>query len=170
MKRAVWVVAIVALLSGRGLAAGDDLSFTSSVDVNASCNEVWTTLTEFGRLGKLIPHLHGTANVPRATQIGDMLFYTIDKADKSKSTGKFVVTAFEPAFVGAHRSCFRAWRGEGHRSFRGAFARQLRGELLRRRSLGLGHVVQIVVQVQNSALTLPGVNCRVCRRGREEKH
>jgi hypothetical protein len=79
------------------LAAGDELSFTSAIDVNANCNAVWTTLTEFGRLAKLIPHLHGTANVPRATQIGDMLFYTIDKADKTKATGKFVTTSFEPA-------------------------------------------------------------------------
>jgi hypothetical protein len=97
MKRAAWIVVIVMSLSTRALAAGDELSFTSSIDVNANCNAVFTTLTEFGRLAKLIPHLHGTANVPRATQIGDMLFYTIDKADKSKATGKFVTTSFEPA-------------------------------------------------------------------------
>ena len=97
MKRAAWVVAILIVLSS---AAGraEELSFTSAIDIAASCNDVWTNLTEFARLQKLVPHLHGTANVARANQIGDMLFYTIDKADGSKTTGKFVVTSFEPAY------------------------------------------------------------------------
>jgi hypothetical protein len=92
----VAITAVVTILSG--IAQAQDLAFTSSVDVAASCNDVWTSLTEFGRLQKLVPQLHGTANVPRANQIGDMLFYTIDKADGSKSTGKFVVTSLEPAY------------------------------------------------------------------------
>ena len=96
MRTAGWLVAIVALLASSALA--EDLAFTSNVDTAASCNEVWTNLTEFPRLQKLVPHLHGTANVARANQIGDMLFYTIDKADGSKSTGKFVVTSLEPAY------------------------------------------------------------------------
>jgi hypothetical protein len=97
MKRAAWLVAIAAILWGAP-ARSEELAFTSAIDVAASCNDVWTNLTEFPRLQKLVPHLHGTANVARATQIGDMLFYTIDKADKTKSTGKFVVTSFEPAY------------------------------------------------------------------------
>ena len=97
MKRAAWVVAILTVLSS-GKVRAEDLAFTSAIDVAASCNDVWTNLTEFSRLQKLVPHLHGTANVARSNQIGDMLFYTIDKADGSKSTGKFVVTSFEPAY------------------------------------------------------------------------
>jgi hypothetical protein len=100
MKRATWMVAIVAVLCGLGgkAARADDLSFTAGIDVAAPCNDVWTNLTEFPRLQKLVPHLHGTANVARANQIGDMLFYTIDKAGGEKSTGKFVVTSLEPAY------------------------------------------------------------------------
>jgi hypothetical protein len=96
MRTAGWLVAFVALLASSALA--EDLAFTSNVDTAASCNDVWTNLTEFPRLQKLVPHLHATANVARANQIGDMLFYTIDKADGSKSTGKFVVTSLEPAY------------------------------------------------------------------------
>ena len=54
MKRATWIVAIVAVLGLGGRAAvADDLSFTAGIDVAANCNDVWTNLTEFPRLQKL---------------------------------------------------------------------------------------------------------------------
>jgi hypothetical protein len=75
-----------------------DLSFTSGIDVAADCNAVWENLTEFGRLQKLVPHLHGTANVARATKLGDALFYELETSEGKKNTGKLVVTSLEPAY------------------------------------------------------------------------
>src|ERR1043166_4202772 len=68
MKRAAWVVAILTVLaSGRGWA--EELAFTSSIDVAASCNEVWTNLTEFARLQKLVPCRWGTSFCSRANSV-----------------------------------------------------------------------------------------------------
>lgn len=98
MRRRASILALLTMFAAPGVQAAEELSFTSAVDVSATCNEVWTSLTEFARLQKLVPHLHGTANVPRATKPGDALFYTLDKADGTKNTGKFVVTELEPAY------------------------------------------------------------------------
>ncbi len=98
MRRRASILALLTILAVPSAPSAEELAFTSTVDVAASCNEVWTSLTEFARLQKLVPHLHGTANVARATKPGDALFYTLDKADGSKNTGKFVVTELEPAY------------------------------------------------------------------------
>lgn len=98
MRRRASILAVLTMLAAPGVLAAEELAFTSTIDVSASCNEVWNSLTEFARLQKLVPHLHGTANVARATKPGDALFYTLDKADGSKNTGKFVVTELEPAY------------------------------------------------------------------------
>lgn len=99
MMRRAWILALVMTVAAAAARAADqELAFTSTVDVGATCNQVYTTLTEFGRLQKLVPHLHGTANVPRATSLGDALFYELERADGSKNTGKFVVTSIEPGY------------------------------------------------------------------------
>jgi hypothetical protein len=98
MRRRAWFLALLTVLAVRGAWAGEQLSFTSTVDVAAGCNEVWTSLTEFSRLQKLVPHLHGTANVARASKLGDTLFYTLEKKDGTKNTGKFVVTELDPGY------------------------------------------------------------------------
>jgi hypothetical protein len=94
MRKAMLLLSFVLALP----AGAAETAFTSTIDVAAGCNDVWTTLTEFARLQKLVPHLHGTANVARASQLGDALYYSLDQKDGSKKTGKFVVTSLEPAY------------------------------------------------------------------------
>ncbi len=98
MKKVPQMLVFFAVISNGVALGADELAFTSKVEVGATCSDVWNNLTEFGRLQKLVSHLHGTANVARATQVGDTLFYSIDRAGKTKNTGKFVVTSLEPAY------------------------------------------------------------------------
>ncbi|MGH7857305.1 MAG: hypothetical protein ACREQY_08230 [Candidatus Binatia bacterium] len=72
-----------------------DLSFESRVEVEATCKEAFKTLTEFGRLQKLVPHLHGKAKVAAAKDPGDTLSYEFERTDGTKNTGRMILTTLE---------------------------------------------------------------------------
>lgn len=72
-----------------------DLSFVSRVEIEAACDETYKTLTEFARLQKLVPHLHGKAKVARAENVGDTLTYEFERADGTKNTGRMILTTLE---------------------------------------------------------------------------
>lgn len=71
------------------------LAFESRVQVEAPCAEAYATLTEFARLSKLVPHLHGKASVPKGAKAGDTLSYEFERADGTKNSGRFVLTTIE---------------------------------------------------------------------------
>jgi hypothetical protein len=72
------------------------LAFESRIEVGADCDEVFKTMTEFQRLQKLVPHLHGKAKVQKATNPGDTLWYEFERADHTKNSGRMVLTTLEP--------------------------------------------------------------------------
>ena len=73
----------------------DHLSFQARVEVAAPCKEVFTVLTDFKKLQTLVPHLNGKAKVAKATNPGDTLWYEFQRKDKTKSTGRLVLTTIE---------------------------------------------------------------------------
>jgi hypothetical protein len=107
MKTA-WIVAAALVLAGTARAAdvpivpensgeftADHISFQSRIQVGASCKEVFNALTDFKKLQELVPHLHGKAKVAKATNPGDTLWYEFQRKDKTKSTGRLVLTTIE---------------------------------------------------------------------------
>ncbi|MGH7820330.1 MAG: hypothetical protein ACREQ9_11185 [Candidatus Binatia bacterium] len=80
---------------GPGEFKARDLAFESRVEVDATCKETFRTLTEFARLQKLVPHLHGKAKVPAAKSIGDTLVYEFEREDGTKNTGRMILTTLE---------------------------------------------------------------------------
>jgi hypothetical protein len=73
----------------------DHLSFQSRVQVQATCPEVFTSLTDFKRLSALVPHLNGKSAVTKATRPGDTLTYEFARKDGTKSTGRMILTTLE---------------------------------------------------------------------------
>lgn len=73
----------------------EDLAFESRAEIGTSCDEVYKTLTEFARLQRLVPHLHGKAKVAKASNVGDTLWYEFERADGTKNTGRLILTTLE---------------------------------------------------------------------------
>jgi hypothetical protein len=110
MKRALSVSAIALLVAAplrllaadapvvqetRGEFSADALAFESRVEIAANCKDVFNALTEMRKIGAMVPHIHGKAKVTKAANPGDTLSYEFERKDKSKNTGRFVLTAIE---------------------------------------------------------------------------
>jgi hypothetical protein len=75
--------------------SADALSFESRIEIDASCTEVFANLTEIKRIGRLVPHLRGKANVTKAANAGDTMWYEFERKDGSKNSGRLVLTTIE---------------------------------------------------------------------------
>ena len=79
----------------RGEFSADALSFESRVEIQAGCKAVFSTMTDLQRIQALIPHLHGKTKVARAANPGDTLAYEFERKDKTKNTGRMILTTIE---------------------------------------------------------------------------
>jgi hypothetical protein len=79
----------------RGEFSADALSFESRVEINADCKKVFSTMTDMQQIQALVPHLHGKAKVARAANPGDTLAYEFERKDRSKNTGRMILTTIE---------------------------------------------------------------------------
>src|SRR5207249_8875706 len=79
----------------KGEFSADALAFESRIEIDASCPEVFASLTEIKRVGALVPHLHGKAKITKAANPGDTMWYEFDRKDGSKNSGRFVLTTIE---------------------------------------------------------------------------
>ena len=71
------------------------LAFESRVEVAASCEQTFKTLTEYARLSKLVPHIHGKSKVSKASSPGDTMSYEFERADGTKNSGRMILTTIE---------------------------------------------------------------------------
>jgi hypothetical protein len=79
----------------KGEFSADALYFESRIEVDASCTQVFASLTEIKRIGALVPHLRGKAKVTKAANPGDTMWYEFERKDGSKNSGRFILTTIE---------------------------------------------------------------------------
>ena len=71
------------------------LSFESRVEVAKDCKSVFSGMTDVNRIQALIPHLNGKSKVTKAANPGDTMSYEFVRKDKTKATGRFILTTIE---------------------------------------------------------------------------
>jgi uncharacterized protein YndB with AHSA1/START domain len=79
----------------KGEFSADALYFETRIEIDASCAEVFTSLTDMKRVGALVPHLRGKAKVTKAANPGDTMWYEFERKDGSKNSGRFILTTIE---------------------------------------------------------------------------